>query len=134
MNSTSPIRSFEPFPPDAYLALSRELSRSPGEPARRSAIDRAYYAAFLTARNELNSKGYLTPGRGPQIHAQVIVALTQADRNSGRTLRSLRMARNRLTYQTGRVALPYGMTIETVLDSARIVIEAVRTLPINRAV
>ena len=106
--------------------------RSPDEPARRSAVDRAYYAAFLTARNELDSKGYLNPGSGPQTHAQVIVALTRAHRNSGRTLRSLRMARNRLTYQTGRVALPYGMTIATVLDSARLVIEAVRVLPSSR--
>ena len=132
MNSTSSIRSFEPFAPDAYLELSSDLSRQPNEPARRSAIDRAYYAAFLTARNELDSKGYLNPGRGPQTHAQVILALTRADRNSGRTLKSLRMARNRLTYQTGRVALPYGMTIPTALDSARIVIEAVRALPPSR--
>lgn len=116
------------------MALAGELSRSPDEAARRSAIDRAYYAAFLTARNELDNKEYLNPGRGPQTHAQVIVALTQADRNSGRTLRSLRTARNRLTYQTGRVVLPYGMTIESALDSARIVVEAAHALPPNRVV
>lgn len=125
--------NFRPLSPDAYLTLAVELSQSPSEASRRSAVDRAYYAAFLATRNELHRKGYLTAGRGPQIHTQVISAFTNLNKNAGSQLRNLRLARNRLTYQTGRATLPYGMTTETILNSARTIIQAARTLPPNRA-
>ena len=129
--SSRAIRSFEPLAPDAYLILAVELSESASESSRRSAIDRAYYAAFLTARNELDSKGYINAVRGPQTHAQVIVALTQADRNSGRALKSLRRTRNRLTYQTERINLPRRQSLQSLIESARAVIEAAQALPAN---
>jgi hypothetical protein len=36
---------------DEYLALARDLSQKGGEAATRSAINRAYYAAYQTARH-----------------------------------------------------------------------------------
>ena len=129
--SSRAIRIFEPIAPESYLALAIELSRASDGASRRSAIDRAYYAAFLTARNELNNKGYIIAVQRSESHVQVVVALTKAARNPGRRLELLRRARNRLTYQTGRTSLPEGLSVENMLDSARAVIEAVRALPRN---
>lgn len=42
-----------------YLVLARELSSRPEESALRSAISRAYYAAFKTAETFCNNKGIL---------------------------------------------------------------------------
>lgn len=100
------IRSLEPVDPQEYLALASQLSASPGNASRRTAIDRAYYAAFLTARNELIDRGYLSAVRGPETHIRVITALTEIARNSGITLGILRRARNRVTYETGPTNLP----------------------------
>ena len=100
--SSSAIRNFEPIEPQAYLDLPIRLSRSSDEASRRSALDRAYYAAFLIARNELNDKGYIVAIQRSETHSQIIIALTKAARNPGRRLELLRRARNRLTYQAGR--------------------------------
>ena len=130
MNSNA-IRSFEPVEPQSYLALAVRLSGASDEASRRSAIDRAYYAAFLTTRNELNDKGYIVAVQRSESHAQVVVALTLMSGTLGRRLELLRRARNRLTYQTDIANLPEGLSLEIMLDSARRVIEAVRALPRN---
>ena len=130
MNSSA-IRNFEPIKPQAYLDLAIRLSGSSDEASRRSALDRAYYAAFLIARSELNNKGYITAIQRSETHGQVIVALTKAARNPGRRLELLRRARNRLTYQTRRASLPEGLSLDMMLESARAVIEAVQALPQN---
>ncbi len=40
-----------------YLSLAEELSLRSEESARRSAVSRAYYAAFCSARNHLKNQG-----------------------------------------------------------------------------
>ena len=129
--SSSAVRSFEPVEPQSYLDLAIRLSRSPDEASRRSAVDRAYYAAFLTARNELNNKGYLTSVQRSEIHFRVAITLTRAARIPGRRLELLRRTRNRLTYQTGRTSLPEGLSLDLMLDSARVVIQGARALPFS---
>ena len=129
--SSRATRSFQPVAPESYLDLAIELSGDSGEASRRSSIDRAYYAAFLAARDELTHKGYTSVVQGPDTHIQVALALTTVDSNHGRRLRFIRRARNRLTYETGSVSFPNGPSIGTVLDSARLVIDAVRVLPQN---
>ena len=111
--------------------MAIELSRASGEASLRSSVDRAYYAAFLAARNELIDKGYISVEQGPDTHTQVGIALSTLNGNHGRRLRFIRRTRNRLTYETEAVSFPNGPSIGTVLDSAKIVIEAVRTLPRN---
>ena len=59
--------NFRPLPPDAYLTLAVELSQSPSEASRRSAVDRAYYAAFLATiivLNDHHRSGITRPGTG----------------------------------------------------------------------
>ena len=126
-----PIRRFETVAPYSYLVLAIDLADAADQASRRSALDRAYYAAFLTARNELANKGYLGVVRGSEAHARVSEELEKIDRRVAERLTMLRRARNRLTYQTGRIVLQNEQTLQSLLDSASIVIEAVRALPVN---
>ena len=124
-------RSFEAVEPSAYLVLATDLAKTQDPVAIRSAVDRAYYAAFLTVRNQLTEKGYNQFNRGPGIHGQVARALKRVAREPGEALLMLRYARNRLTYQSDRQILPRGQSVRELLEAARIVIEAVRALPVN---
>jgi uncharacterized protein (UPF0332 family) len=123
------IRSFEAITPSSYLVLATGFAGAKDEAARRSAVDRAYYAAFLTVRDELAHKGYALFTRGPDAHVRVAAALNAIEEGMGERLISLRRARNRLTYQPGRQTLPRGQSLPNLLDSARVVIQAVRNLP-----
>lgn len=56
-----------PFRPELFLDLARELAQQPATEARlRTAVSRAYYAAFLTARDRLRIQG---EGHQPVLHA-----------------------------------------------------------------
>lgn len=129
--SSRAIRRFNSVAPTDYLALSVALASSTDEASRRSAVDRAYYAAFLATRDELAIKGYINVARNSNTHAQVADALRGIDKNANEMLFDLRRARNRLTYRTESATLPRGQSIPELLDSARAVIEAVRALPQN---
>lgn len=124
-------RSFDAIDPSSYLTVATDLAREQNAAAIRSAIDRAYYAAMLTARDQLTEKGYRQFTRGPEAHAQVVNALKGIAKEAAETLRMLRQARNRLTYQPGRQVLPRGQSLRQLLEGASIVIEAVRALPVN---
>ena len=107
------------------------MAPSADEASRRTAADRAYYAAFLAVRDELIVKGYMNVARNSNVHVQVADTLRGIDKSASELLFILRRARNRLTYQTGHINLPRGQSIPELLDSARRVIEAVRALPRN---
>ena len=125
------IRSFDAIAPSEYLVLAVELAASSSASSRRSAIDRAYYAAFLATRDELVSKGYISTAQGSRVHRQVAEALIHITRDAGEMLVDLRYARNRLTYETGILTLPRRQSLQGLLDSARAVIEVVQALPRN---
>ena len=127
--SSRAIRNFDAVDPAAYLALAIEWSQSTDSAALRSAVDRAYYAAFLSARDQLSAKGYGRFSQGPQAHSEVAKALSAVQVNVGERLITLRRARNRLNYQTGRATLPRGQSIQSLMLFARAVVEAARALP-----
>lgn len=103
----------------AYLALARELAGRPTtrrprtasyEQAQlRSAISRAYYAAFCRARNHLRDNERLGPP-GPNIHRWVINQFQgSSDRariRVGRDLYHLRDLRNTADYDDIVAGLP----------------------------
>lgn len=122
-------RSFGPVEPDGYLQLADEWALSDNPASRRSAVDRAYYAAFLTARRELTAKGYGSFAANSQAHGQVQAVLLEVLPEISQRLSDLRQARNRLTYGTRRTWLPRRQTLEGLLDSAREIIAAVEALP-----
>lgn len=126
---TPSVRSVPAVIPAAYLALADEWAQSGETETLRSAVDRAYYAAFLTARDQLSRKGYGRFASTPQAHNQVARALTAVRPDMGKQMRVLRRARNRLTYQTAAAVMPDELTLPELLDFARAIIAAVEALP-----
>ena len=90
------IRRFQRVEPDGYLSLSRRLAALGDAVSFRSAVDRAYYAAFLTAREELSGKGYGPFSSSSRAHTEVLEALRQLSGPASRRLRILRQARTAL--------------------------------------
>ena len=123
------IRRFQRVEPDGYLALSRRLAALGDAVSFRSAVDRAYYAAFLAAREELSRKGYGPFSRSSRAHTEVLEALHQLSGPASRRLRILRPARNRLTYRIEAVDSPGGQSLGELLDLAQGVIGAATALP-----
>ncbi|MGQ9625942.1 MAG: hypothetical protein ACUVV0_03445 [Anaerolineae bacterium] len=104
-----------------YLYLAQELAGQPtspsGEEARlRSAISRAYYAAFCKARNYLRDEEKLLVPPGGEAHRYVRdVFRTSSDslyRRIGHNLARLRIDRNRADYEDFVV----GLSSITVID------------------
>ncbi len=90
-----------------YLDLARELQRqgavhSSKEAELRSAISRAYYAAFCKARNYLRDRRHLILSQGPEAHSEVQdtfqVSPDRRLKEIGENLNRLRTFRNRADY------------------------------------
>lgn len=71
-----------PFDPRLFLALAKQLGASRDEEALRSAVNRAYYAVFLIARDRLRVSG-------KNSHGDVIKAAQQAHKPTGDQLSTL---------------------------------------------
>lgn len=113
-----------------YLTLARRLARERDEASQRSAISRAYYASYCTARNWLLSRGFVFPDHSqPHFHvwdefqsqrqAHVWSSLTSpahaSAREVGRAGRRFRVKRNSADYDN---TLP-GLTQEVTVALAR---------------
>jgi hypothetical protein len=68
---------------EEYLVLAKELSRKGGEAATRSAISRAYYAAYQTARRHRGAKSAVATRGGS--HGSVWMALKESGNRDWRT-------------------------------------------------
>ena len=121
---------FPQFDTANYLRLSRNLAGAPDQASQRSAIDRAYYSAFLIAREQLRLKRYITSLRGNE-HEIVTQVLLRISRPFGEQVRELRRARSEVTYNLDDVELRAGQSVRWAIDTARVVITAVRALPEN---
>ena len=121
--------SLEAIASTEYLELADEWVLAGISVLLRSAVDRAYYAAFLTARDQLAAKGYSDFDASSRTHGQVDRTLLSAAPELGDALVVLRRTRNRLTYETGAAELPDNYTIQGLLDLARAIIAAVEALP-----
>jgi len=67
---------------EEYLFLAKELSQKGGEAATRSAISRAYYAAYQTARRHMGSKSAMATQSGS--HRAVWMALRESGNKNWR--------------------------------------------------
>ena len=110
--------SFIPIDPATLLDLAIELAGQRTPAALRTAGDRAYYAAFLTSRDQLARKNYAVFSRGVSTHREVAAALETIEATLGITLSELRTARNDLTYRTGQVRRNPARTL--ALDAANV--------------
>jgi uncharacterized protein (UPF0332 family) len=88
-----------------FLAVANTLAAGPTEAEWRSAVSRAYYAAFHTARELLTRLRFRVPG-GEQAHAYLWLRLSNTGDPTadavGRLLRDLRGRRNNADYDLGR--------------------------------
>ena len=86
-----------------FLALAARLAAEPTEADWRSAVSRAYYAAFHVARELLAGLNFTVP-RADRAHQYLVFRLSNAGEPtveaSGRDLDTLRRLRNRADYDT----------------------------------
>lgn len=114
-----------------FLTLADILVRGQTEGEWRSAVSRAYYAAFHEARRLLRDFGFQAP-RADQAHAYLWLRLTNCGHASvglaGSDLNALRRDRNRADYdveqpfaqQTALSHVQSARQIIQILDTARL--------------
>lgn len=121
---------FKELNPVTYIALADELASKPESAARRTAADRAYFAAFLTSREQLMSKGYITPYYSSDDHKYVAENLKILLGSFGNEENRLRTARNQVTYDTRELYENQGQpSLKWMVDTAKEIIERVNKLP-----
>ena len=126
--TSAPAERLPAVDPSSYLGLARELARRSEPVARRSAVDRAYYAAFLAMREAFRVKHYpLEKGRNE--HSAVVNTVSALRQDIGDQQKRLYDLRNLVTYNVGEVVFPEGTSVEWALATARIVIRMARGLP-----
>jgi len=82
------------FNPSDFLDLARELGRN-NEARIRTAVGRAYYASFLTARN-----AFAIDEKTPEVHRMVLSMLYRKNPVVANKLHYLRRQRNIADYDT----------------------------------
>lgn len=84
-----------------FFTVAEELAERVEERDKRTAVGRAYYAAFGTARSHLESSG-VTLAKGSGVHGAVWGHLSKSpdpvERQLGTTGNRLRVTRNRVDY------------------------------------
>ena len=121
--------------PIKYLDLAVELAAKSDDAARRSAADRAYYAAFLACRDVLATKNYITPKYSSDDHLDIAKKLRNPNLlgNYGDNESRLRKARDSITYDTRDLAANHekAKRLEWMIKTAREIIDRVQALPVN---
>jgi len=119
-----------------FLTLAEALLRNPNSPgpeeaALRSAISRAYYAAFCSARNLARDKNGLVLPRGPEVHGVIRdhfeTSPDRVRRKIGTDLNRLRDYRNRADYDDVLPGRPISLAQSSVAV-ARNVLNALNSL------
>lgn len=111
------------FDPQLLLDLADKLCNDTNyhdESKYRTSISRAYYAAYLTARDKLESNG-VSFSKNTTVHKEVIDKLRQKNRIAGNMLFNLRKERNKADYELD-IEIKMGIAI-SCLKSSRLIIE-----------
>lgn len=83
-----------------YLGVARRLARRTDEASLRSAVSRAYYSAFCTARNHAATQGFQLTRTGRDHHLiQRFYSQSPATRSISTDLNRLYSARTRCDYE-----------------------------------
>jgi uncharacterized protein (UPF0332 family) len=105
-----------------FLPVARMLAAGSGEAELRSAVSRAYYAAFHAARDLLDSLRFAVP-RADRAHEYLYRRLNNCGLGlivtAGRTLHSLRTRRNHADYEVGQ-PFPTHLAAGAVADATDI--------------
>src|SRR5947209_2642605 len=105
MSTTTPTDpTAAPAPPPGWVWPDDDLGTGVREVDWRSAVSRAYYAAFHTARDLLRRCGFVVP-RADRAHAYLQMRLFNSGHldvsQAGNHLETLRRARNVADYDLG---------------------------------
>jgi len=120
--------AFTAVDPLKYLDLARELSTKTESEVRRTAADRAYYAAFLFSRDQLALKDYIVPFYREQDKYDVSRKLKELKYGIGNSEHLLRTRRTKITYDTRDVGSP---SLDWMIDTAQKIINYVKALAVN---
>jgi len=113
-----------------FLALAQQLALATTEAAWRSAVSRAYYAAFHIARELMEDLGFTVP-HADRAHSHLWLRLSNCGdahtERAARRLNDLRRERNGADYDLKRAMpkaaaqsqLPFAAQIIQVFDAAR---------------
>ncbi|MBN2239442.1 MAG: hypothetical protein JW712_06695 [Dehalococcoidales bacterium] len=129
---------FESVNPEDYLEFAKNLNSKNDGVSKRTAADRAYYAAFLYSREILTEKGYYTPVYNNQEHQKVVEKLKERNilGSRGGQLESLRRARNEVTYRIDDLYLSmnsWTRSLQWMIDSTEKFLEMVKAIPDNNS-
>lgn len=119
---------FPALDPLTYIGLADELASKPELSAKRTAADRAYFAAFLSSRDQLAAKGYIIPYYSSDDHRYVAENLKSLLGAFGNEENRLRTARNRVAYDT-RDLTQGQPSLKWMVATAKKIIERVTKLP-----
>lgn len=111
------------FDPQRLLDLADKLCNDQNyqdESKYRTSISRAYYAAFLTARDKLESTG-ITFSEDRSVHTEVREQLKIKNKLASDMLYNLRRERNNADYKLG-IEIKKGIALYCI-KSSRIIIE-----------
>jgi uncharacterized protein (UPF0332 family) len=114
-----------------FMALAAELIDGGNEARFRTAVGRAYYGAFHSAKELLAAAGVVLPATA-EAHRKIQLCFKEsgidAARQSGERLEVLRGRRNRADYDLGARDFRQRPTAESVLHVAQNVVAAIETL------
>ena len=111
-----------PFNWQNYLNLARELAQRPDEAAQRSAISRAYYAAFCSVRVHLEEKGVFISTMGQDSHTLV----WKEFQNKGKTETAIYQNGHRL--KNRRKQADYDHTVDKLPDVVTVALHEAETI------
>jgi len=118
--------------PEDFLTLAESWIQGTSEAEWRSAVSRAYYAAFHKARRVFSDLGFQPP-RGDQAHAYLWLRLLNCGdphvQVAGSDLNSLRRDRNRADYAVDQTMLQSNGL--TQVQSARQIIQVLNAATIE---
>lgn len=121
---------FPALDPTTYIELVDELASKPEPSAQRTAADRAYFAAFLTSRDQLAEKGYITPYNSQEDRRYVAENLKILLGAFGNDENRLRTARNRVTYDIRDLTYSQDQpSLKWMVDTAKEIIKRVKRIP-----
>lgn len=116
--------------PSDFVELAIKLSANPSEAAQRSAVSRAYYGAFHSARILVESCGFRFAGSG-ETHSHLPYCLEHSGDQElqavVRKLNSLRLARNAADYDLDDPTSGERPKVQVFLRIAREVLSAVES-------
>jgi hypothetical protein len=107
-----------------YLTLAQELSESPDEAEKRSAISRAYYALFNSSREVVDKYAIEVDETDPGSHSKIWTALIN---NGDKTLRFVGTTGSSMKHERVKADYSNPLTIANLPVSTKTIVRNAKT-------